>query len=145
MGDRGARRPSPLFAYGDVDEGHNKVAVEVPGLLSFLAHDNFSEAVPGINDINEGRAARSTAPGDYRPNIPVAYWGFRWMIGFGMASFALGAAGLWLTRRKFWLAAHGCAPATTRCRASRYQGPRAGPDLTTLVLAARAAHHGASR
>ncbi|MEU6106524.1 cytochrome ubiquinol oxidase subunit I, partial [Streptomyces flaveolus] len=27
-------------------------------------------------------------PGDYKPIVPVAYWGFRWMIGFGMASFS---------------------------------------------------------
>ncbi|MEO3751774.1 cytochrome ubiquinol oxidase subunit I [Streptomyces sp. B6B3] len=95
--------PFSLFAIGDVDEGHNVVAVEVPGLLSFLAHDNFSEEVPGINDLNEQMQERY-GPGDYRPNIPLAYWSFRWMIGFGMASAALGAAGLWLTRRRFWLA-----------------------------------------
>ncbi|UCM89144.1 cytochrome ubiquinol oxidase subunit I [Streptomyces marincola] len=95
--------PFSLFAVGDVDEGHNTVAVEIPGLLSFLAHDNFSEPVPGINDMNEA-LAEEHGPGDYRPNIPLAYWSFRWMIGFGMASAALGALGLWLTRRRFLLA-----------------------------------------
>ncbi len=35
--------------------------------------------------------------------MPVAYWGFRWMIGFGMASFSVGLLGLWLTRKKFLL------------------------------------------
>ncbi|WP_049575169.1 cytochrome ubiquinol oxidase subunit I [Streptomyces sp. SBT349] len=98
-----APAPFSLFAVGDVEQGHNMVAVEVPGLLSFLAHDNFSEAVPGINDLNEA-LAEEYGPGDYRPNIPLAYWSFRWMIGFGMASAALGAAGLWLTRRRLWLA-----------------------------------------
>jgi cytochrome bd ubiquinol oxidase subunit I len=105
-----APAPFSLFAYGDVDEGHNKVAVEIPGLLSFLAHDNFSEAVPGINNTDDAlREKYGGTPGtlgitDYRPNIPVAYWSFRWMIGFGMTSVAIGAAGLWLTRRKLWLA-----------------------------------------
>ncbi len=100
-----SRSPAPfsLFAYGDVDEGHNTVAVEVPGALSFLAHNDFSTTVPGINDLNAAAQERF-GPGDYRPNIPVAYWGFRWMIGFGMASVTLGAAGLWLTRRRRWLA-----------------------------------------
>ncbi|MDK1475007.1 cytochrome ubiquinol oxidase subunit I [Streptomyces sp. 549] len=98
--------PFSLFAWGDVDKGHNRVAIEIPGLLSFLAHDNLHEPVPGINDTNEQMKelyGDQFALEDYRPNIPVAYWAFRWMIGFGMTSFALGAVGLWLTRRKRWL------------------------------------------
>lgn len=95
--------PFSIFAYGDVDKGHNTVAIEVPGLLSFLAKDDFTSYVPGINDVNKAEQA-AYGPGDYRPNIPTAYWGFRWMIGFGMTSFAVGLAGLWLTRRKVWLA-----------------------------------------
>ena len=39
--------------------------------------------VRGINDVNKAEQQKY-GPGDYRPNIPVAYWGFRWMIGFGM-------------------------------------------------------------
>ncbi|TDC22688.1 cytochrome ubiquinol oxidase subunit I [Streptomyces sp. 8K308] len=100
--DTEAPAPFSIFAIGDVDRGHNVVAFEVPGLLSFLAHDNFSDPVPGINDTNEA-LQEQYGPGDYRPNIPVAYWSFRWMIGFGMASASLGAAGLWLTRRRLWL------------------------------------------
>jgi cytochrome d ubiquinol oxidase subunit I len=104
--DTKAPAPFSVFAYGDVDEGHNKVAVEIPGLLSFLAHDNFHQAVPGIN--NTAHAERQAYEkhlhiGDYRPNIPVAYWSFRWMMGFGMSSFALGAAGLYLTRNRLWI------------------------------------------
>jgi cytochrome d ubiquinol oxidase subunit I len=99
------RSPAPfsVFAYGDVDKGHNTVAVEIPGLLSFLANGDFSSHVPGVNDVNKAEQA-TYGPGDYRPSIPTAYWGFRWMIGFGMTSFAVGAAGLWLTRRRFWVA-----------------------------------------
>ncbi|MEV5144366.1 cytochrome ubiquinol oxidase subunit I [Streptomyces sp. NPDC052727] len=98
------QKPAPfsIFAYGDVDKGHNTVAIEIPGLLSFLADDSFTSYVPGINDVNKAEQQKF-GPGDYRPNIPVAFWGFRWMIGFGMASFAIGLAGLWLTRKKFML------------------------------------------
>ncbi|MFE1749802.1 cytochrome ubiquinol oxidase subunit I [Streptomyces anandii] len=101
------RKPAPfsVFAYGDVEKGHNSVAIEIPGLLSFLANDDFSSYVPGINDVNKAEQQKF-GPGDYRPNIPVTFWGFRWMIGFGMASFALGLAGLWLTRKKFMLPQH---------------------------------------
>lgn len=95
--------PFSIFAYGDVAKGHNSVEVSVPGVLSFLADNNFSSYVPGINDVNK-QEQQKYGPGDYRPNIPVTFWGFRWMIGFGMASFAIGAVGLWLTRKKFLLA-----------------------------------------
>jgi cytochrome bd ubiquinol oxidase subunit I len=101
--DGQAPAPFSVFAYGDVEKGHNTVAVEIPGLLSFLADSDFSSYVPGINDVNAAEQAKY-GPGDYRPNIPTAYWGFRWMIGFGMTSFAVGAAGLWLTRKRFWIA-----------------------------------------
>ncbi|WP_324790141.1 cytochrome ubiquinol oxidase subunit I [Streptomyces sp. H51] len=97
--------PFSVFAVGDVDKGHNKVAIEVPGLLSYLADSNFTSHVPGINDVNKAEQQKY-GPGDYRPVIPVTYWGFRWMIGFGMASFAIGLAGLWLTRKKFMLPQH---------------------------------------
>ncbi|MFF4519923.1 cytochrome ubiquinol oxidase subunit I [Streptomyces bluensis] len=103
--DGQAPAPFSVFAYGDVDKGHNKVAIEIPGLLSFLANDDFDSYVPGINDVNKSEQQKY-GPGDYRPNIPVAYWGFRWMIGFGMTSFALGLVGLWLTRKKFLLSQH---------------------------------------
>ncbi|MBW1601719.1 cytochrome ubiquinol oxidase subunit I [Streptomyces sp. JJ66] len=99
--------PFSLFAIGDVDEGHNVVAIEIPGVLSFLAHDNFTSPVPGINDTNEAlkeQYGEQLGMDDFRPNIPVAYWSFRWMIGFGMFSFALGVLGLWLTRTKRLLA-----------------------------------------
>jgi cytochrome d ubiquinol oxidase subunit I len=99
--------PFSIFAVGDVSKGHNSVEVTVPGLLSFLAKGNFSDEVPGINDTNAAEKAKYgdlARNADYRPNIPTTFWAFRWMIGFGMTSFVIGAAGLWLTRRRFWLA-----------------------------------------
>ncbi|MFM9373130.1 cytochrome ubiquinol oxidase subunit I [Streptomyces sp. Da 82-17] len=100
-----APAPFSAFAVGDVDEGHNTVDLKIPGLLSFLAHGDFSSPVPGINDIAaEAAKEYGGEPADYLPNVPVTYWAFRGMIGFGMGTFALGAAGLWLTRRKFRVA-----------------------------------------
>ncbi|OON79218.1 cytochrome ubiquinol oxidase subunit I [Streptomyces tsukubensis] len=97
--------PFSIFAYGDVEKGHNSVAIGVPGVLSFLSHDDFNSYVPGINDTNKAEQQKY-GPGDYKPNIPVAFWSFRWMIGFGMTSFMVGIAGLWLTRKKFMLPEH---------------------------------------
>ncbi|GAA4659576.1 cytochrome ubiquinol oxidase subunit I [Streptomyces youssoufiensis] len=100
-----APAPFSIFAVGDVGEGHNSVEFSVPGILSFLAHDNFSASVPGINDIAEQEAKLyGGEPEDYIPSIFMTFWGFRLMIGFGMASFAAGVIGLWTTRRKLWLA-----------------------------------------
>ena len=96
--DTKAPAPFSLFAYGDVEKGHNTVAIEIPRALSFLAHSNFTAAVPGINDTNAAEQAKF-GPGDYRPWIPLTYWSFRWMIGFGLVSVAVGILGLWFTRK----------------------------------------------
>ncbi|MFC5719807.1 cytochrome ubiquinol oxidase subunit I [Streptomyces gamaensis] len=103
--DTQAPAPFSVFAVGDVNKGHNSVEIEIPGILSFLAHNNFSEAVPGINDVAAQEAARyGGKPEDYIPSIFMTFWGFRLMIGFGMTSFVAGLIGLWTTRRKLWLA-----------------------------------------
>ncbi len=103
--DTQAPAPFSVFAVGNVAKGHNTVELSVPGLLSFLAHSNFHDAVPGINDVARQEAARfGGAPKDYIPNIFITFWGFRLMIGFGMSSFLAGLIGLWTTRRKRWLA-----------------------------------------
>ncbi|WP_329523996.1 cytochrome ubiquinol oxidase subunit I [Streptomyces jietaisiensis] len=122
--------PFSVFAYGDVEKGHNSVAVEIPGLLSFLADDNFSSYVPGINDVNKAEQEKY-GPGDYRPNIPVTFWGFRWMIGFGMTSFALGLAGLWFTRKKFLLPQHLRVGEDEVPHLVPFRNKALGPTLTT--------------
>ena len=97
--------PFSIFAVGNVNQGHNSVELEVPGILSFLANSNFSSPVPGINDTAAAEAAKyGGEPADYIPNIFVTYWGFRLMIGFGMTSFTAGLVGLWTTRRRRFLA-----------------------------------------
>jgi cytochrome d ubiquinol oxidase subunit I len=101
--DGASPAPFSVFAYGNVAAGRNTVAIEIPGLLSFLADSNFNSYVPGINNVNKAEQAKY-GPGSYEPSIPLTFWSFRGMIGFGMVSFAVGAAGLWLTRKKLWLA-----------------------------------------
>ncbi|UUU44460.1 cytochrome ubiquinol oxidase subunit I [Streptomyces sp. NBC_00162] len=99
--DTRAPAPFSVFAVGDVDEGRNDVAVEIPGVLSFFAHHDLTGSVPGVNDTARREAARyGGMPEDYIPDVFMTFWGFRLMIGFGMVSFAGGAAGLWLTRSR---------------------------------------------
>ncbi|MFD9369901.1 cytochrome ubiquinol oxidase subunit I [Streptomyces sp. NPDC060020] len=130
--DTRAPAPFSVFAVGDVGEGRNDVAVEVPGILSFLAHHNLTDAVPGINDTARAQAARyGGAPADYVPSIFMTFWAFRLMIGFGMVSFVAALAGLWLTRTRRLL--------EPRFRTTEQEVPRLmltgrhelGPFLTT--------------
>jgi len=102
IGDLGAK---------DCDELTN--LIEIPGLLSFLAHGDFDTQITGVNSlISEYQEKYGTHLPDksiygeragqaieYVPLMPVTYWGFRIMIGFGgLAAFAAVVA-LWLTRK----------------------------------------------
>jgi cytochrome d ubiquinol oxidase subunit I len=54
--------------------------------------------VEGINDL-QAQYEQQFGPGDYTPNIPVAYWTFRLMIGVGMLAALAAAWFLWSMRR----------------------------------------------
>ena len=58
--------------------------MEHPGarLLSLIATLNPHGTVQGINNV-ERAYAKKYGPGSYKPVIPVTYWSFRLMIGFG--------------------------------------------------------------
>ncbi|GAA5113546.1 cytochrome ubiquinol oxidase subunit I [Haloechinothrix salitolerans] len=104
-----------LFAVGDVGDPdcENVKSFTMPALLSFLAHGDVSSEVKGVDDlITEYRERYGTnypddpalgdlagKPIEYVPNLPVTYWGFRLMIGFGALSAGFGLVALWLTRR----------------------------------------------
>ncbi|GAB3438697.1 cytochrome ubiquinol oxidase subunit I [Actinophytocola sediminis] len=104
-----------VFAIGDVSspDCENVKSITVPALLSFLANGDVDSEVRGVNDLVEEYQQRygefypvderlgelSGKPIDYVPNLPVTYWGFRLMIGFGAAGAAVGVVVWWLTRR----------------------------------------------
>jgi cytochrome d ubiquinol oxidase subunit I len=87
--------------------------IEIPGMLSWLAHGDFDTPLKGVTDLvpeyqetygatlPEGDlyGERSGAPVDYVPLMEVTYWGFRIMIGFGALAAAAAAVALWLTRK----------------------------------------------
>jgi cytochrome bd ubiquinol oxidase subunit I len=104
-----------IFAWGKLgsNECDDVHSVTVPYLLSYLAHGDFSTAVPGVNELQEEYAAvygatypddpsfgdKAGEPIDYTPVLAVTYWGFRLMIGMGAVSAAVAAYALWATRR----------------------------------------------
>jgi len=69
----------------------------VPYLLSFMATGDPNGEVEGIDDVQR-RSEERFGPGDYRPIIPVTYWSFRYMIGFGAVTAALSLLGLLMMR-----------------------------------------------
>jgi cytochrome d ubiquinol oxidase subunit I len=95
----------------ECDDVHS---ITVPGLLSFLAHSDFSTAVPGVNALQDRYAEvygatypddparfgdKAGEPVDYQPVLAVTYWSFRLMVGMGAVSAAVAAYALWATRR----------------------------------------------
>jgi cytochrome d ubiquinol oxidase subunit I len=110
-----APAPFSIFAFGKLgsNECDDVHSFTVPGLLSFLAHNDFSTAVPGVNELQEKYAAvygatypddpsfgdEAGQPIDYTPVLAVTYWSFRLMVGMGAVSAAVAAYALWATRR----------------------------------------------
>lgn len=94
---------------------HLTTPVEMPGLLSFLAYENFTEPVPGVETLLEKYRAEL---GTHYPNNPeiygelagkeitytpifeVTYYGFRGMFTFGGMSACVAVYALWVTRKK---------------------------------------------
>jgi cytochrome d ubiquinol oxidase subunit I len=97
--------PFSLLTVGSLDGTQEKFSITVPGLLSFLATGHFDGSVQGINDLKAqyqqqyGTGNPLTADATYTPNIPLAYWSFRLMIGVGMLAALLALLTLWTTRR----------------------------------------------
>ena len=88
-----------LFTIGSLS-GNNEVwSVRVPYLLSLIATLNPNGTVQGINNV-ERAYTKKYGPADYKPYVPVTYWSFRLMAGFGTLAALFGLAGLWLTRRR---------------------------------------------
>ena len=103
-----------IFTIGSLNGEHEKYAITVPCVLSFLATGSFNGKVQGVNELKRelpgqiakaasarGEPARYVQPADavFTPNIPLAYWSFRLMIGIGMLASAISVAVLWLTRK----------------------------------------------
>jgi cytochrome d ubiquinol oxidase subunit I len=79
-----------LFTWGNEPEKKDVFAIRVPGLLSFLAHNEFTGEVKGIKDL-QAQYERQFGPGDYSPPVMWTYWTFRGMVGAGALMLLLAA------------------------------------------------------
>src|SRR3712207_6595801 len=140
-----APAPFSIFAFGklgsnECDDVHSWT---VPYLLSYLAHGDFSTAVPGVNELQQEYAAaygatypddpsfgdKAGAPNVYTPVLAVTYWNFRLMIGMGMVSAAVGAHAPWATRQ-----GRGAAQPVGVGGAPHAVRARVGPPAALLLL-----------
>jgi cytochrome d ubiquinol oxidase subunit I len=96
-----APAPFSLFTIGTLDGSEPIFQIDVPDALSFLATGTLDGQVQGINDLEAQYQEQYADTGieSFTPNIPVTYWGFRLMIGFGMLAALIALIGLWAVRK----------------------------------------------
>jgi cytochrome d ubiquinol oxidase subunit I len=86
-----------VFTVGTLDGSREVLALKVPYVLSFLGTGDVDGRVEGINDL-QARYVAEFGPGSYTPVIPVTYWSFRLMIGFGGLAALVAAWAMWAHR-----------------------------------------------
>jgi cytochrome d ubiquinol oxidase subunit I len=87
-----------LFTIGTLDGSEEIFSIRVPFLLSFMATGDPNGTVEGINNLQAQYEAQF-GPGDWTPNIPVAFWSFRLMIGAGALAALAAVWLLWRMRK----------------------------------------------
>jgi cytochrome bd ubiquinol oxidase subunit I len=96
--DTKANAPFSLFTVGTFDGSRPVMQVGIPSMLSFMSTGNFDGIVEGVNDLQKKYVAKYGA-GNYKPNIPLAYWSFRLMIGFGALAMLIAIFALFQIRK----------------------------------------------
>lgn len=86
------RTRAPLLIGGLPDPATGRVccALEVPGLLSYLAHGSFEAEVMGLDQV----------PREEWPNLPLVHLSFQLMVGAGMGMVLVGLYYAWVRWRR---------------------------------------------
>ncbi|MEI9907254.1 MAG: cytochrome ubiquinol oxidase subunit I [Actinomycetota bacterium] len=90
--------PFSLLTIGTLDGSRSVFQIDIPSALSFLSTGDFHGVVQGVNDLQK-QYEEKYGPGNYKPNIPLAYWSFRLMIGFGFLGALFALIALWQMRK----------------------------------------------
>ena len=88
-----------LLVIPDVQNHTNIFSISIPFLLSFLSDWNFTSSVDGINQI-QAAYVHQYGPGNYIPNVLVAFYSFRAMLGIGLLMVLIAGIGLFLFVKK---------------------------------------------
>lgn len=89
-----------LIAGIDQEERRTTWSITIPKTLSFLYFFKFSGEVEGLNQV-QARYEQLYGPGNYIPNIPIAFWTFRIMVGVGLLMVLLSAGALFIHWKKY--------------------------------------------
>ena len=87
---------APLVIGGIPDTATKEVkyGIEIPGMLSFLVHDDFKTPVKGLDQI----------PANEQPPVAITHYAFQIMVGLGMIMMAIGITYLFAIWKKHnWL------------------------------------------
>jgi len=90
--------PFSLLTIGSLDGSRAVFQIDIPSALSFLSTGDFNGVVEGVNDLQRSYEEKY-GPGNYKPNIPLAYWSFRLMMGFGFVAVLFAFLALYQMRR----------------------------------------------
>jgi cytochrome d ubiquinol oxidase subunit I len=74
-------------------------SITIPRLLSYMATGSFDGEVKGLNEL-QAQEESEHGPGNYMPNVRVAYWSMRVMAFTGVLMFLIAAVGAWLYRKQ---------------------------------------------
>ena len=96
--DSKTNAPFSLFTIGTLDGSKSVFQIGLPSVLSFMSTGDVNGTVEGVNDLQKEYAAKY-GDGNYTPNIPLAYWSFRLMIGFGGIAALFALLTLWYMRK----------------------------------------------
>ncbi|KPF50564.1 cytochrome D ubiquinol oxidase subunit I [beta proteobacterium AAP51] len=96
--ERGA--PLLLFAVPDEATRSNHFEIGIPKLASLILTHQLDGELKGLNDFK----AADPAQGYNHPPVAPVFYGFRIMVGAGLLMLAFSWAGLWLYRRRAWVA-----------------------------------------
>ena len=96
--DTTSSAPFSLLTIGSLDGSRSVFQIDIPSVLSFLSTGDFKGVVEGVNNL-QTKYESQYGPGNYKPNIPLAYWSFRLMIGFGFLGALFALLALWQMRR----------------------------------------------
>ncbi|HLO13388.1 MAG TPA: cytochrome ubiquinol oxidase subunit I, partial [Anaerolineales bacterium] len=89
-----------ILTIGDLSGKREVWSIRVPYVLSFLACNNFTCEVKGVNDI-QYEYTQKYGPGDYVPLMVVTYWTFRFMMTIGFLMILLSFLFLIATRKQY--------------------------------------------
>ena len=94
--ERGA--PLLLFAWPDQTARENRFEIGIPNMASFILTHEWQGEIKGLDDFRNADGVH-----DHPPVAPL-FFAFRIMVGTGMLMLAFSWLGLWLYRRRGWVA-----------------------------------------